>query len=587
MTTPSRFYLNHIGLEQGATAEALIDITDGKFCAVDVVTSAGWEKVFTLPLQEKEATFRDRVVASVNLSSLPPGRYALEYDGERSLPFVVGSQVLQRETLDAVLSYFYSQRCKSPWNDQDKSMKFFGEREDTVDVSGGWYDASGDVSKYLSHLSYANFMNPQQTPLVVWALLDFQESSSLRPAGTNQRLQDEARYGADFLCRMLDPAGYFYMTVFDQWSKYLDRRVICSYKTQQGELYETYQAGFRQGAGVAIAALARASRQLQDDSYLENADKAFAHLAAHNEEYLDDGQENIIDDYCALLAATELAQAHSTGENLEQFKAYLELARERAASLMDRIQMESTSSCPHPGWLRADDNDRPFYHAAEAGFPALALLRLAEVDQEHSAIYRARAEVMMQFELDVTNQAGNPYGYAKQYIQDAQGNRRTQFFIPHDNETGYWWQGENARLASLAAAAGTLAKTTTSEELRLRLNRYSHHQLDWICGKNPFNSCMIYGFGQNNTSYMKEWPSVLGGICNGITSTFEDESDVDFGRPDVKGDNGWRWYEQWLPHASWFLIALGRTAKKAGPEETTSSPSLMAQSSTPLSKGSS
>jgi len=25
-----------------------------------------------------------------------------------------------------------------------------------VDVHGGWYDASGDRSKYLSHLSYAN-----------------------------------------------------------------------------------------------------------------------------------------------------------------------------------------------------------------------------------------------------------------------------------------------------------------------------------------------------------------------------------------------------------------------------------------------
>ena len=34
-----------------------------------------------------------------------------------------------------------------------------------ADLHGGWYDASGDVSKYLSHLSYANYMNPQQTPL--------------------------------------------------------------------------------------------------------------------------------------------------------------------------------------------------------------------------------------------------------------------------------------------------------------------------------------------------------------------------------------------------------------------------------------
>ena len=37
-----------------------------------------------------------------------------------------------------------------------------------VDVHGGWYDASGDLSKYFSHLSFANYMNPQQIPMIVW-----------------------------------------------------------------------------------------------------------------------------------------------------------------------------------------------------------------------------------------------------------------------------------------------------------------------------------------------------------------------------------------------------------------------------------
>ena len=41
-----------------------------------------------------------------------------------------------------------------------------------VDVHGGWYDASGDVSKYLSHLSEANYMNPQQSPMAVWVFLE-------------------------------------------------------------------------------------------------------------------------------------------------------------------------------------------------------------------------------------------------------------------------------------------------------------------------------------------------------------------------------------------------------------------------------
>ena len=39
-----------------------------------------------------------------------------------------------------------------------------------VDASGGWKDAGGDNGKYLSHLSYANFFNPQQAGLTAWAL---------------------------------------------------------------------------------------------------------------------------------------------------------------------------------------------------------------------------------------------------------------------------------------------------------------------------------------------------------------------------------------------------------------------------------
>ena len=62
---------------------------------------------------------------------------------------------------------------------------------------------------------------------------------------------------------------------------------------------------------MAIAALARASKMpnsgdFTSENYLEVAKKGFAHLLEYNVNYVDDGKENIIDDYCALLAATEL-----------------------------------------------------------------------------------------------------------------------------------------------------------------------------------------------------------------------------------------------------------------------------------------
>ncbi|MDG4870915.1 hypothetical protein P8631_23215, partial [Guyparkeria sp. 1SP6A2] len=70
----------------------------------------------------------------------------------------------------------------------------------TADVHGGWYDASGDVSKYFSHLSYANYLNPQQTPMVVWNMLKglaLVNHHSGFADFSRTRLMEEALFGAD------------------------------------------------------------------------------------------------------------------------------------------------------------------------------------------------------------------------------------------------------------------------------------------------------------------------------------------------------------------------------------------------------
>ncbi len=65
---------------------------------------------------------------------------------------------------------------------------------------------------------------------------------------------------------------------------------------------------------MSIAALALASTMpiggdMPSSAYLKAAEEAFAFLEAHNTELLNDGKENILDDYCALMAATELYRA--------------------------------------------------------------------------------------------------------------------------------------------------------------------------------------------------------------------------------------------------------------------------------------
>ncbi|GBU21990.1 hypothetical protein R80B4_01892 [Fibrobacteres bacterium R8-0-B4] len=140
---------------------------------------------------------------------------------------------------------------------------------------------------------------------------------------------------------------------------------------------------------------------------------------------------------------------------------------------------------------------------------------------------------------------------------------QARYFIPHDNETGYWWQGENARLASMAAAFAIGASVADSGVALWNdtLFGLATAQLDWILGKNPFEICMMYGYGKNNYPFYKGDAGiehVRGGICNGITAKHSDENDIDW-KPYSDGPDfyeNWRWLEQWIPHNAWYLTAV-------------------------------
>ena len=62
----------------------------------------------------------------------------------------------------------------------DSHLKFEGTKPGTVDAHGGWWDATGDYGKHLSHLSFSTYFNPQQIPLVVYSLLKSYEQTKLR-----------------------------------------------------------------------------------------------------------------------------------------------------------------------------------------------------------------------------------------------------------------------------------------------------------------------------------------------------------------------------------------------------------------------
>jgi len=489
------------------------------------------------------------------------GKYvvSVEVDGKQyqSYPFIIEENALAKLTISAIVHYYHKQRANTAAElEADKHMHLIGGGDKTVDVHGGWCDASGDVSKYFSHLAYANFMSPQQTPLVVWSMVSASEAipGLLKQWNIKDSLDDEALYGADYIMRSLSPDNYFYMTVFSYFNKDPNARRIVGLHANSVTTDE-YQCAFREGGGMAIAALARISRwkkhgEYTQAQYLDAAKRAFAHLLANNTRYDDDGKENIIDDYCALMAATELWIA--TDEPL-----YRDEARKRANNLNKRMTTV--------GYFIANDSNRPYWHASDAGLPVVALSRYMKKadDVKLREVTRDIIRKALLYNLTVTGRVSNPFGYARQTFL-YKGEVKEGFFIPHNNETGWWWQGEDARLSSLATAALVGGRLVYSGE-NDALDRYASQQLSWILGCNPYSMCFMYGFGKNNVPYMHSnfgHGSEVGGISNGITGKEGngDGSGIDF-RTEDKG-NEWRWTEEWIPHAAWFLQAVVALAER-------------------------
>jgi hypothetical protein len=398
-------------------------------------------------------------------------------------------------------------------------------------------------------------MSPQQIPLVTWSLVNTAERvpKLIQKLNLQDSIRDEALWGADYLMRSLSDKDYFYMIVFSYFNKNPNARRVVGLHANSVTTDE-YQCAFREGGGMAIAALARISQWKKDGDftskqYLDGAKRAFAHLLINNTKYDDDGKENIIDDYCALMAATELWIA--TDSNL-----YRDEARKRAKHLQARQTPE--------GYFVADDGTRPYWHASDAGLPIVALSRYLEKEQD-AELKKTALNVItknLAYNIKVTAEVQNPFGYARQTFS-YEGKIKTGFFIPHQNETGWWWQGENARLASLATAAITAGQLTPNYNPTDAV--FASRQLNWILGENPFSMCFMYQFGQNNVPYMHSnygHGSERGGISNGITGKDGngDGSGIDFKR-EAEG-NEWRWTEQWLPHAAWFLQAVTALAKE-------------------------
>jgi hypothetical protein len=460
-----------------------------------------------------------------------------------------------------------------------------------VDVHGGWFDATGDKGVHMSHLSHGHWFNPQQASFsayVFYRVLDLlSDGRDGHFHALRRKLLDEGSYGADWLMRARSPSGSFYSPGPMQGDAYdpaeTGRRLGLALLRRgpgvQGASDAAgapgapdvpgapgaaqalgYEASLRSGAGYAIAALAAAARRPYPSAahsgqeYLGAAKAAYFHLEAHNGRYASDGKWNIIDEFCALDALTELYR--TSGE-----EGFLR----RARAMAERVEGRYRPVTARSGYFAADDGDRPFFSASDEGAPVLALLnyRAAEPDGGMGAKALRTCEMAMRFAASLADEEANPFGYARMFYQARDGRRGTQFFFPHDTEVAPWWQGDNARILSLACAARCTSRHTRDSALARRLGVYADDQLAWVLGLNPFDCCMLGGAGRHNVDYFYngryDFVNAPGGVANGVTAGLADPDGICFvTSPEdfAEVEDNWRWAEQWLPHASWLLYAV-------------------------------
>lgn len=583
----AKILTNHLGYEAAGHKHAVIQgSTADTFTSCTLNDARDHQVVFTTPAQHAGPVqkWRDWDYWTIDFDSFTSeGTYYLVCtSGDRAIhsyPFLIERLLLERNTLSDAVYFFKEERSSGPMDKADRHLPFDGKKQAFVDAHGGWWDATGDYGKHLSHLSFSTYFNPQQIPLVIYSF--FKSTELLNSRGIPEflryknRMLDEAMFGADYLVRVKVPGGSFYRSVSTGGTQQVPELRKVAGEMKKFGIYQSadkaprdmveqanndfeYEVSYRSGGGMAVAALAIASTyaisgEYSNAEYLKAAEDAFDFLEKNNLKLVNDGKDNVVDDYCALTAATELYKA--TKKDI-----YKVAADKRAASLMSRLITNGS----YANYWRADDATRPFFHASDAGFPVVSLLyygQIATTDTQQKI--RDTVRKSLTFQLAINNDVTNPFGYARQLTQDKDGNRHVTFFFPHNTEVAPWWQGENARLASLATAAHLAAKQFPDDPgFQKKLRAFATDQLDWILGANPFESSMMNGVGRNNPAYLFfdswEFTNAPGGISNGITAGFTDEKDIDFNLTykQTGADNDWRWQEQWLPHGAWYIFAV-------------------------------
>jgi len=428
----------------------------------------------------------------------------------RSYKFGIVRDVLRQQTLIPAAKFFYYQRCGFSvpgWHARchlDDGILPDGTR---LDATGGWHDA-GDYNKYNGY-----------TPLAVYALAcGYQKSLNAIEPKESKRLLDEARWGARWLLKMLNPAtGLFWGDVFsgyDYWGPPEEETPNDPEGTSGRPIRD------QRALPMAAAALAKLYALTNKPKYLGGAEAAWKAAA-------DEQAPSTVFIAERLLAAREL------------YRATQDSAYSRAATEQAKLLMEKQKKSGGFGVSLCDVGLAP---------AALATHALDCPMEDISQSIREALERHLEYTARLCN---NVFGIMQWSDKD--------IFYPYESEES-WYVGQNSQYLSQAWALLLIAKVLGGE-LAVRAEGIAIDQIDWVFGRNPFAVCMFEGRGSfNPPRYHHRYDSVPnrsrgavpGAICNGIVRATPTD---DVPRFDVTG-NDYHTNEPWLPHNAYYVLAL-------------------------------
>lgn len=494
------------------------------------------------------------------------GTYRIYTEWEQS-PRITVRRAPYDEPMQAIVRYFSLQRCgnsdtgyHSPCHLDD------GIRSDTLrhqDMSGGWHDAN-DLRKWVS--------------CTMLGLLGLSRLLEAGASWNKGEIEAEIRWGNQYFLNMQDEQGYvmnncgveFYTNEggncwTDNTADGADDRMIdtapCGTADQwifilcQSLVSRLFQEHDRAYADSCLKAARSALQWLDENRKTQTADELGAAVSALVEVYKATGEPNYLDRAAAFADRLLRLQVRRPADSLAQvWGFFMEIS---PSDLYSGPHEAHDCYLYHEAFFRMNTDIssgviEPHRSIWRGAWPLTGLCELLEAAPGHDSADAWKVAIALYCDRYLHTMCERtafgivPYGL---YRNDPGGDKRLgnwhyRWFMESQRS---WYVGTNALLASHGIGLAKAGRLLQDD----RLLGMAQRQLDWIAGTNPYQTCMIMGFGHHNPQFFipsrltPSPPFMKGAVINGISGTHHDEPQL---RPGT-----WQECEYWTPMVCYTL----------------------------------